>query len=232
MRNIFSPDAVALLKKKLPENEVKLRENKYAYVTGHYVISTANRIFGFDGWDYTVSDITLMSATEQMDKPKSGEAYLRTHVSYAARVQVNVNGVIREDIGCGHGIDRDPGKAHESAIKEAVTDALKRALRTFGDPLGLALYEKIDRGERLKGVGLVGERDASIVNNLLLNLCTPEQVSEFKAICAKKGHDPIDVVLRALDNQQAKSYESLQRFAVTLKSKPSTTEEVKEMLKG
>lgn len=32
--------------------------------------------------------------------------------------------------------------AHESAIKEAVTDALKRGLRSFGNPFGLALYDK------------------------------------------------------------------------------------------
>ncbi len=38
--------------------------------------------------------------------------------------------------GAGHGYDLDLGLAHESAIKEAVTDALKRALRTFGNPFG------------------------------------------------------------------------------------------------
>jgi hypothetical protein len=36
----------------------------------------------------------------------------------------------------------DCGLAHESAVKEAVTDALKRALRSFGNPFGLALYDK------------------------------------------------------------------------------------------
>jgi recombination DNA repair RAD52 pathway protein len=36
----------------------------------------------------------------------------------------------------------DCGLAHESASKEAVTDALKRTLRTFGNPFGLALYDK------------------------------------------------------------------------------------------
>jgi hypothetical protein len=34
------------------------------------------------------------------------------------------------------------GDAHDSAMKEAVTDALKRALRSFGWPFGLALYDK------------------------------------------------------------------------------------------
>src|SRR5205085_8683411 len=48
----------------------------------------------------------------------------------------------REGVGAGHGIDVDCGQAHESAIKEAETDAMKRALMTFGNPFGLALYDK------------------------------------------------------------------------------------------
>ncbi|MFM7549233.1 MAG: Rad52/Rad22 family DNA repair protein, partial [Cyanobacteriota bacterium] len=34
---------------------------------------------------------------------------------------------------------------HESALKEAETDAMKRALMTFGNPFGLALYDKRQR---------------------------------------------------------------------------------------
>ncbi len=34
------------------------------------------------------------------------------------------------------------GQAHESALKEAETDAMKRAFMTFGNPFGLALYDK------------------------------------------------------------------------------------------
>lgn len=63
-------------------------------------------------------------------------------VTYTAKVRVIVLGVVREDFGAGHGYDVDCGLAHESAIKEAVTDALKRALRSFGNPFGLALYDK------------------------------------------------------------------------------------------
>ena len=53
--------------------------------------------------------------------------------------------VIREGCGAGHGIDTDLGQAHESALKEAETDAMKRALMTFGNPFGLALYDKQQR---------------------------------------------------------------------------------------
>jgi hypothetical protein len=50
-------------------------------------------------------------------------------------------------------VGQTPGEAHESAIKEAETDAMKRALSTFGNPFGLALYDKEQqnvRGRRKK----------------------------------------------------------------------------------
>jgi hypothetical protein len=64
------------------------------------------------------------------------------------RITVTAGGllpIIREGSGAGHGIDVDLGQAHESALKEAETDAMKRALMTFGNPFGLALYDKLQR---------------------------------------------------------------------------------------
>jgi len=71
-------------------------------------------------------------------------------VTYTARVRVTVTAgglvpLVREGSGAGHGIDVDLGQAHESALKEAETDAMKRALMTFGNPFGLALYDKRQR---------------------------------------------------------------------------------------
>ena len=50
-------------------------------------------------------------------------------VTYIARVRItvtagNLSPVIREGSGAGHGIDVDLGQAHESALKEAETDAM------------------------------------------------------------------------------------------------------------
>jgi recombination DNA repair RAD52 pathway protein len=47
------------------------------------------------------------------------------------------------DVGYGDGSDKtNPGKAHELAAKEAVTDALKRCAKNLGMSMGLALYDK------------------------------------------------------------------------------------------
>jgi DNA repair and recombination protein RAD52 len=109
------------------------------YIEGWWAIAEANRIFGFGAWSYDVPECRCVAEAPreigQYKKPGFG-------VTYIARVVVMVDNVRRDDVGAGHGYDVDLGLAHESAIKEAVTDALKRALRTFGNPFGLALYDK------------------------------------------------------------------------------------------
>jgi DNA repair and recombination protein RAD52 len=109
------------------------------YIEGWHAIAEANRIFGFNGWSHEVTECKCVSERPREvgreKKPGFG-------VTYTAKVRVSVDCVVREDFGAGHGYDIDCGLAHESAIKEAVTDALKRALRYFGSPFGLALYDK------------------------------------------------------------------------------------------
>ena len=49
---------------------------------------------------------------------------------------------VREGIGTGFGRAPQPELAHDIALKAAETDATKRALATFGNPFGLALYDR------------------------------------------------------------------------------------------
>ena len=55
---------------------------------------------------------------------------------------------MREGSGTGEGKAPTPGQAHELALKGAETDATKRALATFGNPFGLALYDREQLGVR------------------------------------------------------------------------------------
>lgn len=119
-----------------------------SYIEGWHVIAEANRIFGFDAWTRETVEVRCVSEKERTIGSRGDSGW---GVTYIARVRVTVRTsnpesitsiVIREGCGSGHGIDRDLGQAHESAIKEAETDAMKRALMTFGNPFGLALYDK------------------------------------------------------------------------------------------
>ena len=112
---------------------------KGSYIEAWHAQAEANRIFGEGGWIQEVIETRCVAERPreigQQKKPGFG-------VTYTAKVRITVDGIAREDFGAGHGYDVDLGLAHESAIKEAVSDAMKRALKSFGNPFGLALYDK------------------------------------------------------------------------------------------
>jgi len=114
----------------------------FSYIEGWHAIAEANRIFGFDGWHRETVDVRLVNERPRKIGRDGRDGWA---VSYVVRVRVIVGDVIRDGMGSGHGIDADCGLAHESAIKEAETDAMKRAFMTFGNPFGLALYDKEQR---------------------------------------------------------------------------------------
>jgi len=104
------------------------------YIEGHAAIRNANKCFGFDGWAYEISQLILTPCGEN----KNGNKV----VSAQAIIKVTALDVLREDVGYGEGIAKSLPAANESAGKEAVTDGLKRALRSYGDQFGNGLYDK------------------------------------------------------------------------------------------
>ena len=134
----FSEGQLKLLSGKLNEKHVRTREEKghtLSYIEGWFAIEEANRIFGFDGWDRE----TVWADCVWSDARSSPRA-----CAYAVRVRIRVRAgeavICRDGSGVGHGVGATLGEAHESALKEAETDATKRALTTFGNLFGLALY--------------------------------------------------------------------------------------------
>jgi len=129
----------AELNKKLDPSAIKpAPQGKFGdYVDGYHVISEANRIFGNGGWSY---EITRLVETSRLDV-KGGT---QVRVSYLCTVKVHIGDTFKEGsaVGMGSGKPENLGDVIESAVKEAETDALKRALRTYGNTFGLALYDK------------------------------------------------------------------------------------------
>jgi Rad52/22 family double-strand break repair protein len=142
----LSDTQVRQLRAKLEAKHVKTRKANGAdlhYVEGWHVIAEANRIFGYDAWDRR----TL--ASHCMWSGPSGAYH---GAAYTAKVRVSVRAgditIVREGSGTGEGKAPTPGQAHELALKGAETDATKRALATFGNPFGLALYDREQLGVR------------------------------------------------------------------------------------
>ena len=146
----YSPQQIEALCAPLNRAHISSREQgkgSVSYLKSFVVLQEANRIFGFDGWQRQTLSCRCVSQAERLIGESKRPGW---GVTYIARVRITVsagaNGtLIREGTGAGHGIDTDLGLAHESAIKEAETDAMKRALVTFGNPFGLALYDKSQR---------------------------------------------------------------------------------------
>lgn len=141
----FTEQAKAELAKPLDKRHVKPpAPGKYGdYVEGWHVIAEANRIFGFDGW--TRETVSMLETNrELLSLTGKNGAYQQWRVGFVAKVRVSAGGIVREGTGFGSGMGKPEalGEAIESAVKEAETDAMKRALMTFGNPFGLALYDK------------------------------------------------------------------------------------------
>ena len=143
----FTPEQNAMLSAPLDRSVVAEREQggkKLSYIEAWHAIAEANRIFGFDGWNRETVELRQLG-DPRTTQDRYGKDQIR--VGYSARVRITVltptgSLIVREGCGFGSGIDKDVDQAHESALKEAESDAMKRALMTFGNPFGLALYDK------------------------------------------------------------------------------------------
>jgi DNA recombination protein Rad52 len=128
----FTKEQIESLKQPIKLENVAERESgwgdKVPYVESWKAIDAANRIFGFDGWNSETLEAGLVSEDAKC-------------VSYIAKVRITIGNIVKEGYGAGHGRKGSIGDKHESAIKEAESDAQKRALRQFGYQFGLSLYD-------------------------------------------------------------------------------------------
>ena len=149
---MFTPEQIERLSAPLDRSKVKTRSQagqKLSYLEGWQVIEFANEVFGFDGWNRETvllneSSRDLVNIKKQDYKTKEWKEYQQWRISYVCKVRITVGNVVREGTGFGSGMGKPEaiGDAIEGAIKEAETDAMKRALMTFGYGFGLALYDK------------------------------------------------------------------------------------------
>ncbi|MBI4313128.1 MAG: hypothetical protein HY681_15335 [Chloroflexi bacterium] len=152
----------------------------FAYLEGHAAIAQANRIFGYGGGGYElVGDINYREIKSV--NAKTGEVSITG--MYCATVRVTVPGVPpRTDVGC-QAVAEDTPDGHDTAFKGAVTDALKRALRSFGDQFGNALY-----GDGADASTEQGRKDALLpsLKDSLLHLAKAQGLTEPKLLDAVK----------------------------------------------
>ncbi|SLM40910.1 Rad52/22 double-strand break repair protein [Lasallia pustulata] len=110
---------------------------KVHYLAAEKCINLANEVFGFNGWSSGIQNVQIDFVDESQSTGK-----ISIGLSVIVRVTLR-DGTFHEDVGYGH-TENCKGKAaaFEKAKKEGTTDALKRALRNFGNILGNCIYDK------------------------------------------------------------------------------------------
>ena len=133
---MFNEKQLQVLNSELNTSRVKTREKgniNLSYLEGFDIIETANSIFGFGNWDYTISKLELVSSEINQNQNNA--------ICYKAVVQVLVHNenhskdVSREDVGFGTGVAKGLSDAHEGAAKEAVTEPAKYAAPLHCEPI-------------------------------------------------------------------------------------------------
>ena len=175
----FTPEQISELSAPLGRSHVRERTQSgraFSYIEGWHAIAEANRIFGFGGWDRNVLEYKCVNERACKIGRDQRDGY---SVSYIVHCRVRVGGAIRDGMGSGHGIDVNLGLAHESAIKEAETDAMKRALMTFGNPFGLALYDKDQKNvAEIVKLNMEQQEDPAVVMGSMLSFIKQAKTKE------------------------------------------------------
>lgn len=140
---MFNEQQNQALAYELENTRIKSRSKgdmELSYLEGFDVIDTANRIFGYGNWSYAISKLDHVS--QESNQNQNVVICYQAVVSVTVFDSTHVKQINREDVGFGTGIAKTLADAYESAAKEAVTDALKRSLRSFGNQFGNSLYDK------------------------------------------------------------------------------------------
>jgi len=176
----------ARLNAPLPRDAVKTRKqggSSLAYVEGWWIIQQANVFFGYDGWE---SRVIELREADLSNYEKNGREMFRC--SYTCLMEVSMKGVTHQDVGVGTGFAGAPGDAIEGAAKEAVTDALKRCARYWGNQFGLSLYD-----DEKKGVETASDARARIAKEKEPSAAPkvePTTVEEVAAEATAKAAEP------------------------------------------
>jgi DNA repair and recombination protein RAD52 len=140
---MFNKNQLASLNQELDSSRIKTREKgnvSLSYIEGFDVIDTANLIFGYGNWSYLISKLEQVS--QEQNHNQNYVVCYKAVVKLIVKDENHTKSISRQDVGFGSGVAKALNDAHENAGKEAVTDGLKRTLRSFGNQFGNSLYDK------------------------------------------------------------------------------------------
>ncbi len=147
-RGRLTDEQIAHLSEPLDPKRVKVTQGN-SHLEGWDVRAHLTRIFGFDGWDEEILSLDLVA--EHQGNPLD-ESKKKWYATYRCTMRLTIWGVdddgkravakISEEGAVG-GSNNLPSHAdaHDFAMKEAMTQALKRCAINLGNQFGLSLYD-------------------------------------------------------------------------------------------
>lgn len=228
----LSATQVKELEKPLDKSHVAARTQSgrtLSYIEGWHAIAEANRIFGFDGWQRETVDMREVRSPEFVKGSNGKETW---RVGFVAKVRIRVGDIVREGTGYGSGALPELGEAYESAVKEAETDAMKRALMTFGNPFGLALYDKTQANVSDGAADAKAEESAAAVKALAAKIgalidaaSDSKTLDKIRATMDSKSSEELpDDTFNALAGKITKRREALSASCVKARVPPKFDE--------
>ena len=140
---MFNDKQNQVLAYELDSSRIKSRQKgniTLSYLEGFDIIETANKIFGYGNWDYSITK--LEQVAQELNQNQNHVICYKAVVKVVVHDIQHSKFVSREDVGFGTGIAKTLADAHEGGAKESVTDGIKRCMKSFGSNFGLSLYDK------------------------------------------------------------------------------------------
>jgi hypothetical protein len=142
-RGQLTPEQVRVLLQPIRPSRVYKAQGQ-SHVAAFDVTAHLNRVFGFDGWDKEVVALDLVHEHLAGEPPK-----VRAWVTYRCVMRLTVRDpdgrVVKvvEEAATGSASNMPTvGDAHDFAVKNAISYALKRCAKDLGDQFGLSLYDR------------------------------------------------------------------------------------------
>lgn len=197
----LTAEQVAVLLRPIKPGRVQ-RAQGQSHVPAYDVTAHLSRIFGFDGWDKEIRELTLVGeraiTTGEGDQQRTG--WWVTYRCVMRLVIRDVTGrvaLVREDAATGTASNLPSyGDAHDFACKNSISYALKRCAKDLGDQFGLSLYGKGSVDALVQSSLIPGTGDlarATVQNGAVLDSpdTVPEGVDPTTGEVAEEPADPV-----------------------------------------
>jgi recombination DNA repair RAD52 pathway protein len=206
----FSPLQIEYLLRGLnPARIAKLKGSNASYLTQEDVRAHAIRLFGFGGWDCRTLEVALVFE-EQNEQSKWSCAYRVTQeVTVRDGDGRNVARYSETAVGGVMGPMPSRSDAHDFAVKNASSQAMKRCFINLGDQFGLGLYDKGSTARIVKGT-IVGVDATEVDDEPSPDNALPEPVQTLDS-------EPVSEITQKVTEAAAQKHvEDDEQFAAAL----------------